>query len=402
MTTLTPTPGLTALIGINGSGKSNLLSALLLLQKATSGEVRYYHGDAESVNRSFISARIDIDRRPIELKGEVFYVTNNRNVDEITDLSLRWNLQSFTGSREWIDLPLEMLLGRDYRFVVSPSGRRLSHREMAKGGWYEHDIRKLLPEKVFPVVQSVTEYLCEINYYSASQFSDPSRCPVSLELEEGSRRRARRRDAIDHEQFIYDVYRAWKSKSEAFERYQAAVGSGGINLVDRVRFNEIPLPTNVVEIRAGGSAVRSERTKLIVVPIFTVQGVELSPNQLSEGTFKTLALLFYVMTDQSRLLLLEEPEVSIHHGLLSSVMTLIKEESRQKQIVISTHSDFVLDQLDPDDVVLIEKKHRGGTKARRVPKAISRTEYRALRRYLQESGNLGEYWREGGFDADDA
>ena len=96
--------------------------------------------------------------------------------------------------------------------------------------------------------------------------------------------------------------------------------------------------------------------------------------------------------------MIEEPEVCIHHGLLSSIISLIKSQSKQKQIVISTHSDFVLDHLDPENLVLVKRQPNKGTKATQLSKSMSTNDYKVLREYLEESGNLGEYWREGGLD----
>jgi len=219
---------------------------------------------------------------------------------------------------------------------------------------------------------------------------------MSLALEDDRPRIRRRRDTINHEQFIYDLYISWKHDPNAIAKFLDVIGDAGIALIDKIHFDEIPLPSNVVEVRSGGKTERRERTKLVVVPTFKIDGNTLSPHQLSEGTFKTLALLFYVLTDDSQLLLIEEPEVCIHHGLLNSIISLIKEESREKQIIISTHSDYVLDQLAPENVVLIDRKPNNGTKAKQINKALSKTNFKALKQYLEEAGNLGEYWREGG------
>ncbi len=401
LTTLSPNGGLTALIGVNGSGKSNLLSAILLLKRATGENMhRFRPVDDEYVNRSYVNAEIDYNGSTVALRGDISYSTNNRNVDEVVGTGLKWNLESITGKKGWIVLPIEFLMyGDEYRFIISAGGKRLSYNQMARGGWFvPREMKSLLPDKVFHTVREISQYLVGINYYSASQFSDPSRCPVSLELEDNRPRTRQRRDTIDHEQFIYDLYRSYKSKTKAFERYRNVIGKDGIALVENVAFNEIVLPSNFVEVRAGGKTQKKERTQLVVVPTFTIDGETLSPNQLSEGTFKTLALLFYVLTDDSQLLIVEEPEVCIHHGLLNSIITLIKDESRRKQIIISTHSDYVLDLLAPENVVLIDRDRTKGTKARPVNKALSKTDFKALKQYLEEAGNLGEYWREGGLD----
>lgn len=388
------------MIGVNGSGKTNLLTAILLLQRATRGQMRHYSGmDSEYKNKSHISAEFDYAGQNIAVRGYVHYITNNRNIDEVVGTRLKWNLANITGEKDWIELPLEMLIyGQDFPLVITHSGRRLSYAEMRKGTWLvQREMKNILPERVFPVVREVSEFLMEINYYSASQFSDPSRCPVSLVLEDGRRVSHRRRDVIDHEQFVYELYLSYKKKGRTFDKFRNLIGKNGIGLVDEIVFDEFKLPSNIIEVRSGGKTYKKERTQLVVVPTFRIDKSTLSPNQLSEGTFKTLALLFYVLTDSSRFLLLEEPEVCIHHGLLNSLITIIKEESRHKQIVISTHSDYVLDQLQPENVTIVERDNERGTKARPISKALSKVDYRALKKYLRNTGNLGEYWREGGF-----
>jgi len=169
-------------------------------------------------------------------------------------------------------------------------------------------------------------------------------------------------------------------------------------MVDKIEFLEVVLPSSYYEVIAGGKVKKIERNRLLVVPTFTVNNTQLSPNQLSEGTFKTLALVFYILTDVSALLLIEEPEVCVHHGLLSSIISLIETQSKKKQIVMSTHSDFVLDHLDPENLLLVKWLPEKGTLATPLKKSMSKNDYEALRVYLKESGNLGEYWKEGGFE----
>ena len=97
------------------------------------------------------------------------------------------------------------------------------------------------------------------------------------------------------------------------------------------------------------------------------------------------------------MLLVEEPEIGVHHGLLNSIISLIKSQSKSKQILISTHSDFVLDQLNPEDIVLIDRIVNKGTVAKSLTNSMTKSEYRGLKEYLKESGNLGDYWKESGF-----
>ena len=352
--------------------------------------------DQKYMNSSNVNIEIDYNGNPIFLRGKIYYFTNNQNIDEVVGTRLKWNLESITEKKDWIEFPIDVFMyGDDYSFFSSTINPFI-YNKMIRGNLYRRSKIHGFTEREFTIAKEIYQYLWNINYYSASQFSDPSRCPVSLDLEDNRPRSRSPKDTIDHEQFIYDLYKSYNNNTQAYERYSNTIGPDGIGLVDEIHFDEIRLPSNFVEVRAGGKAEKKERTQLVVIPTFIIDGNTLSPNQLSEGTFKTLALLFYVLTDQSQLLLVEEPEVCIHHGLLSSIITLIKQESIDKQIIISTHSDYVLDELEPENVVLVDRKCGKGTKARAVRKSLSKTDFKALKQYLEETGNLGEYWREGG------
>jgi predicted ATPase len=135
----------------------------------------------------------------------------------------------------------------------------------------------------------------------------------------------------------------------------------------------------------------------MVIPTVHVGSAQLSFNQLSEGTLRTLALLFYVTTDKSELLLIEEPEVCVHHGLLKSVIEIIKEFGKSKQIIFSTHSEVVVDNLSPEQLLLVRRQEDSGTTVVPISKAMSNTGYAALKKYLAVTGSLGEFWRHSGF-----
>jgi predicted ATP-dependent endonuclease of OLD family len=79
------------------------------------------------------------------------------------------------------------------------------------------------------------------------------------------------------------------------------------------------------------------------------------------------------------------------------VIEVIKDFSNSKQIVFSTHSESVVDKLDPDKICLVQNSNERGTVVRPISKTMSARGYRALKDYLEHTGNLGEYWRSAGF-----
>src|SRR5690606_3209585 len=125
----------------------------------------------------------------------------------------------------------------------------------------------------------------------------------------------------------------------------------------------------------------------IVISTFKVDGLSLSPSQLSEGTFKSLALAHYIINSDAKLLLIEEPEVGVHHGLLSSIVELIKFKSKNQQIIFSTHSEVVINKLLPENILLV-KKTKGVSTVTSLTDSLSKNDYKALKMYLENTGNL--------------
>ena len=193
---------------------------------------------------------------------------------------------------------------------------------------------------------------------------------------------------------MFELYNKYKNDPAGFLAFKSIVGRGGIGLVDDISFDAIPISANEVEVKIGGKLTKKKVKREVVIPHFTFSRKSLSPSQLSEGTYKTLALLLYLGMGNSRLVLVEEPEVCTHHGLLASIVEMLKSYSRKKQIVISTHSDFILDKVKPDTVYIVKNPRGKGTVVKHLPEAMSRKDYEALKAYLKTTGNLGEYWRD--------
>jgi predicted ATPase len=388
---------LSALIGANGAGKSNILNGILLLKKNTRVS-RVRPDDEPFLSSCKLSARFNVDGVTSKYEALIEYATNERNIDEVVTATEKWNFKEITGQGKWLRLPLS--IAHDLHRYRSHYMRAIRNvRGMMRVVSYspidELKLPKGVSETVSNVVRKVSDFVDGISYYSASRFTDPSKCPSSFELE--SERLSRRipRMGDEHLQFMYDLYSAYKNNKSEFDEFMSLVGSEGIGLVDAIEYAEIDVPSNTYQVVTGGRVRRQEVKRVLVIPNVTIGGNKLSPNQLSEGTFKTLGILFYIITDKSRLLLLEEPEVCVHHGLLASIMEIIKSFSYKKQIVISTHSDFVLDALDPSNVFVVRNYSQKGTVVKHVPSSMSARDYKALKQYLSSTGNLGEYWRNG-------
>jgi len=388
-------PNLSVLIGPNSSGKTNILNALLLLRKLAEEYQHYHRPDEEPTGQCKLKVWFNIGDKEAVLSARVSIFTDESNNDVVLSSHQQWYAKDFTGNRKRINLPL--LLAHEFarpeygeRFV------RFTRRRI-----YQMDLEKAftVPNSVRMPLAQVAGDLSEMRYYSASQFTNPANCPVSFEIEkEGTISRGIGLRG-GHAKFLFDLYNSSRSPDDkSYEQFFEIIGPQGIGLVDNIDFKPIPTSSIDYSVRSGGGVIQRKREKILVIPQFRIGNNNLSPNQLSEGTFKTITLLFYLVTETSKLLLIEEPEVCVHHGLLSSIIELIKTFSRNKQIVISTHSDFVLDEVQPENVYKVTNVPEEGTKVSHITKSLSRRELTALHGYLETEGNLGEYWRHGGLE----
>lgn len=90
-------------------------------------------------------------------------------------------------------------------------------------------------------------------------------------------------------------------------------------------------------------------------------------NELSEGTLRFLWLVTLLQSPSlPRVLLIDEPEVSLHPGLLRLLAELMREASSRTQIIVATHSDRLVRFLQPDELVVCDHDETGGMTARRA------------------------------------
>ena len=383
-------PNLSVLIGPNGSGKTNILQAIMFLTKMAHEErFRTPHSDAFAVS-SRIKARFSLRRTEVQLDARFVASTDESNVDAMLGSRQKWKFTTANGNQTSFEAPLA--LGTYLHGGITPE---VYLRHFSRNAFRYMTGSKEVPGWALRSMAQISEYCKGIRYYGASQFTNPGNCPASFHIEqEGKHRRLAR--FRGHTKILYGMYSAKKNDPTRFEQFLDIVGPRGLRLIDDLKFREVPTSSVDYLVRVGGRVEARKRNKLLVIPQFKVGKQRLSPNQLSEGTFKTLALLFHVITDDGTVLLIEEPEVCVHHGLLSSILELIKSSSHQKQMILSTHSDFVLDHVEPENVYRVSFDKTRGTIVRHIPSAMTTKEYSALREYLHTEGNLGEYWREGG------
>ena len=111
--------------------------------------------------------------------------------------------------------------------------------------------------------------------------------------------------------------------------------------------------------------------------------------RLSDGTIRYLCLLAVLChPEPPPLVCLEEPELGLHPDLLVRLADLLVEASHRMQLIVTTHSDVLLDGLtNVSEAVIVCEKQNGSTKMTRRTSAD-------LAVWLKDYA-VGQLWRSG-------
>ncbi len=80
---------------------------------------------------------------------------------------------------------------------------------------------------------------------------------------------------------------------------------------------------------------------------------------ISDGTVNISALLIALYFEEKGLCIIEEPERNIHPSLISKVMDIMKDASKNKQIIVTTHSPEVVKHADLENILLVSRNKEG-------------------------------------------
>lgn len=109
--------------------------------------------------------------------------------------------------------------------------------------------------------------------------------------------------------------------------------------------------------------------------------------QSSDGTLRALAILLAVETHPpTGVLLVEEPEQGLHPWAIRTLIAHLREviAERRIQVILTTHSQQVLDSLDPQEVLVASRSATEGTRFHTIAEITGSS--------VLERGDIGRMW----------
>lgn len=107
-------------------------------------------------------------------------------------------------------------------------------------------------------------------------------------------------------------------------------------------------------------------------------------NDLSDGSIRFICMATLLLQKElPYMLLLDEPELGLHPTAITILSGLLKKASKRAQVVVSTQSVSLVNEFDPEDIIVVEKENK--------ETVFKRLESNKLNAWLDEY-LLGDLW----------
>ncbi|MGL5258371.1 MAG: AAA family ATPase [Proteocatella sp.] len=322
------------LIGSNGAGKSNFISALSLLQKILNKELQITVAQS-GVNSLFYNGRKETD----EIYLEVYFNNNS------------------------------------YGFYLMPTddNRIVFRKEFYGYGGYESSVASGHDESKWDigVSNNINEYVRPIlknQNWRVYHFHDTGRSARVKQEHNISNNQILMNDASNLAAFLYRL------KENYEKNYKQIVST--IQLIAPY-FKDFIL-----------EAKESNKEQIILK--WQQNGCDdiFNASQFSDGTLRFICLATLLLQPhelQPATIIIDEPELGLHPYAITIFSEMVKQLSDEKQIIVSTQSVELLNEFDVEDVIVVNRSDEGSI--------FKRLDEKELELWIKSDYALGDLWK---------
>lgn len=336
---------LNVLIGANGAGKSNFVSVFRFLNQLISGNLQLRVGQAGGADQLLHYGSRTTDRLEIDLRFEVGNGLFN---------GYRCSLAPAAGDT--------LVFEDETAYLHDDNSSSRSYQASLGSGRLESRL-STVSGMAGDVARHAYEAMQSWQIYHFHDSSDSARVKQTGDLDDN---RYLRPDASNLASFLYFLH----SKHPAHYR----------NIVETIRlaapffgdFTLRPSPLNPNKIKLEWQENQSD--------------AYFDAASLSDGTLRFMSLATLLLQPVSHLpavILLDEPELGLHPYAINLLAALLRSVSAQRQVIVATQSVTLVNQFEPEDIVVVDR-HDGQSIFKHLPA-------NAIDRWLEDYG-LGELW----------
>lgn len=338
---------LNVVVGANGTGKSNLYRALELLQAAAAGRLTA----ALASEGAMMSALWAGKRR----KGPVRMVLNVRLEEFEYELQLGLPVPGSSAffldpevkeEKLWflVDGRKSVLMQRDreYAWAFNDEGQRVEFREPLIPG--EAFLSQLQDPARFSMLYSLREHFLHWRFYHGFR-TDPS-------------------SPVRQPQPGFRTPVLSSGGDDLAAALQTIIETGDEAGLQRAVQEAFPDHQLIIDYPAGSAPERVDRVGMYVLLKMPEFQRAFDARELSDGTLRYLCLIAALLSPRPPVLLvLNEPETSLHPSLIEPLANLILSASRNSQVWLTTHSETLAEHLKESAHVIHLSKADGETQA---------------------------------------
>lgn len=352
---------ITALIGRNAAGKTNILKAIEYCAQFAIGKLSNDFIYTENTFFNGINIEFSIENKIYQYKrlsrseeesGFIFIEQllhkNNK----------KWNLIAERKNEKVIYYNAEIT-----EFNINAFAPMIS------------SISALLPQKVItPDIKIILNHLSEVKYYTLDEDkSEEDKSKNGYYLISDNFYKKWISSNEEKSSILMRLLHIWKSDKELFKELLSLLGENSLNLIEGINITKSYMPQ-----------IQSDSESFYMIR-FRTKNIDVNYNQLSYGTQRVLAILLALLYDKNSTLLIEQPEDGIHSGLLKKLLPICFQYAKHynKQLIIATHSSEVINLFKPENIRLV-KMTENGTKV--FPLDKERMPF--IRDYIENEGAL--------------
>ncbi|MGH7844355.1 MAG: AAA family ATPase [Candidatus Binatia bacterium] len=326
--------GLNVLIGANGAGKSNFISLFRMLAELAERRLQLYVKEQDGPDALLFGTR----KRTAQIEAEFYFARNGYRITLVP----RGELLVFSREETWFS--------GDFAQSAHPLG---SGHEEAKLSEVQDDI---FAPYVRPAIARWRVY-----HFHDTSISAPVRQAQPL------------RDNLRLKPDAGNLAPFLRSLRERFpDNYK--------RIVETVR---------MVAPFFGDFVYRKEPAERIDLEWFEADDPDTArgPRQLSDGSLRFICLATLLLQPshlQPDTILIDEPELGLHPYALTILAGLLRQARDVRQLIVSTQSVDLVNELTPEDVIVVDRKDGASV--------FKRLDAERLSDWLQEYA-LGELWK---------